>query len=99
MNQFVANIFSTLLKLLHFIVAIAIILLVASGVNSGNSFILIYALIASIVYVVVIGFLSVVLSIHENIASILNIMQKDGNQSIPVLDNIVNSNVRVEPKI
>jgi hypothetical protein len=99
MNQFIANIFSTLLKLLHVIVAIAIVGLVVSGVGSGNSYILIYAVVASIVYVVVVGFLSVVLAMHENIASILKIVEKNENQSIPVLENVLRSNSRVEPKI
>jgi len=106
MNQFIANIFSTLLKVLHVIVATAIfalILPVASAVHSGNSYILIYAVVACIVYVVAVGFLSVVLAMHENIASILKIMEKNSNQSKPVAENIasnvVDSNTRLEPKI
>jgi hypothetical protein len=103
MNKFIADIFSTLLKLLHVLVAIAIVFLVVSGVGSGNSLILIYAVVACVVYVVVVGFLSVVLSMHENIASILKILESNTNQSKPVDDSIVksvvSSNIRLEPKI
>lgn len=99
MNQFIANIFSTLLKLLHVIVAIAVGFLVVSGVTSGNSFILIYALVACIVYVVVVGFLSVVLSMHENLQKILELLQKNNTQSQPVASSTGSENTRLEPKI
>jgi hypothetical protein len=100
MHKFIADIFTSLLILLHVIIAIVIVLVIAYKPGIPT---IIVAIAAAILYVVIVGFISVVLSMHENLKSILNILEKNTNQSKPVTENVASNvddrNTRLEPKI
>lgn len=80
MNKLIAEIFSTLLKVLHVLVVVSLILVVAFSLIKGNIIAALYAVVSFIVYVVVFGFISVVLAMHENLAAMREILEKDSKQ-------------------
>lgn len=100
MNKFIADIFSLILTVLHVIVAIALIFVVTT---SASTQVTVGAVIIFVLYVVIIGFISVVLTMNENIANILKILEKNTIQSKQstenIVGNVVDRNTRLEPKI
>lgn len=74
MNTFFADIFSSLLKVLHVLVILGL-LFFAFGGSSSRPLGMFYSIVAFIVYVVIVGFISVVLAMYENLVAIRKLME------------------------
>jgi len=98
MNTFFADIFSTLLKLLHILVILGLVIFVGmSNSYSSGPLSLVYAIVLFIVYVVIVGFISVVLSMHENLAAIRKLMEINSAQSQDESVKKIDTNHKKEP--
>ncbi|AEG31229.1 hypothetical protein [Thiomicrospira cyclica] len=72
MNQVIAKLYGTLLKLLHIFVLVFIIGITFFAYDIFDThflgdYVWVYALISLVIYIVVIGFVTVVVAIHENL--------------------------------
>lgn len=103
MNQTIADIFGGLLKLLHVIALVVIVAVFVTGAGGADSWL--YAIAGSIIYVVVIGFITVVVAMHENICDIERTLAKQTEllrtmQAITVSETSqISAEKKVEPKL
>jgi low affinity Fe/Cu permease len=102
MNQTIADIFGSLLKLLHILAIIVLVAMFATGIGGANSWM--YAIVGSVAYVVIVGFITVVVAIHENVDDMRSAIEKQ-NKLIMEMQSKASSDLeagegkRIEPKM
>jgi hypothetical protein len=110
-NNFIARVFSGLLTVMHVLVAVALVgvLIAALVINKdypsfiGSGFVgtLLSVLVVFLIYVVVVGFLTTVISINENLKEIKVLLST--NSQLPTIPSLVRPyeepKIKTEPKI
>jgi hypothetical protein len=102
MNGFIARIFSGLLTVLHVIVVVGVILALIFGAQvPGTSSYSpsIGIIIFFFIYVVIVGFLTVVVSINENLTEMKQILEKMAKETTEKPKDQKNNVGRIEPNI